>query len=1007
MAIVAVCLIAILVPGIVGAATWQVDPGGAGDFTTIQAAIDNAAAGDLITVAPGHYVEQLTITTDNLTISGAGRTLTFVDSPAQLTNYFIVGSYYFPVVLVENCVGVGFADLTLDGLGRGDTNPLFQGFGYFNAGGWLDNVAITGVRGATLNAMPHGNGIFVVATDLVSRTFDLTDVQVTDFQKSGVVLDGTNLGGTLLRATVTGAGTTGTIAQNGFQVSRDAAFTLTDCVASGLMYTGGIWTATGFLGTGGTNIDLTGCQADGCQTGVYMEDNTATFANGAVVNALGDGIVSASTGAKALTDRLVPQPVTIVAAKAGTDKAAAGLAVTNSVITGTDGPDTWGVSAVAAGPVSLTMDNCTVTRFERGFVIMEDGGAITGQARGCSFIDNLALAGWSNSVLDYDALGNWWGHLTGPYHAVKNPAGLGFEITDHILFDPWAILGPGIVAAVPGPDPVRCGVPRPVTVTYYPDPAGAPTRGYEITFRVVGPATVAAADVVDAGGLGSVGSHQFYAADNGDGTVTVSDALLGPTPGLTATVDVFTVDVQTTGDGPVTFEFVSYKLRDLDNAPLYAPVLGTMFNVDCVAPAPVTALTASPAHNRVDVTWSHDDVDVDHYEVFRGLWHDGTVGQSAYPEYDDVAPATPAVRPATWAVAMADPEWELAGTTAVGTHVFADTWPDATSRGVYSYEVFAVDPVFNGNAAPANDRATNYWLGDVAGTPGDNSPNGVVDVFDISALGTHFGDSVPLHDPINVLDVGPTDDHSRLGVPGTDNVINFEDLIIFSMNFGVVAAAKDRAPVSATVDLAWIDNQDGTMTLRLVGGSGLKGLRVQSGRAVKAVTGGALLAEQAAPAFFRNVGEGLDANLAVLGVNAGFSGEGDLLVVALDGPLPATELTITARGLDNSRLEVNLDKASSNALPQAFGLRANYPNPFNPATTITYALPEAQRVELAVYGLDGRRVVTLVAGRQAAGVHDVVWHGRDSGERPVAAGTYFYRIHAGPYHEVRKMILVK
>ena len=47
-----------------------------------------------------------------------------------------------------------------------------------------------------------------------------------------------------------------------------------------------------------------------------------------------------------------------------------------------------------------------------------------------------------------------------------------FELTDHILFDPWTLIGPGIVATAPGPDPIRCGVPKTVTVTYLPDPAG-------------------------------------------------------------------------------------------------------------------------------------------------------------------------------------------------------------------------------------------------------------------------------------------------------------------------------------------------------------------------------------------------------------------------------------------------------------------------------------------------------------------------------------------------------
>lgn len=1003
-----VFLSATVLPGGLQAATWQVDAAGSGDFLTIQAAIDNAAAGDVINVAAGHYVEQLKITTDDLTISGAGIGATYIDSPAQLLNYFIIGNYYFPVVLVENCDGVGFSNLTLDGLMQGDTNPLFQGFGYFNAGGWLDNVNITGVRGATLNAMPHGNGAFVVATDGLSHTFDMTDVQVADFQKSGVVLDGTNLSGTLTRVTVTGAGTTGVIAQNGIQVSRDAAFSLNDCVTTDLNYTGGIWSATGFLGTSGTSVTMDGCQAATCQNSIYMEDNMASFANGLVTNPQGDALVSSSSGAKALLDRLVPQPVDIAVAKLSFNKSAATMSVTNSVITGTDLADSWGVAVISAGLSSLTMDDCEISHFDRGFVIFENGGAVTGQARNNDFVDNLTVAGWSNSVVDYDARQNWWGHISGPFHPTKNAAGLGFVVTDHILFDPWSFAGPGIVATVPDPGPFRCGLPHPVTVTYLPDPLGPPTRGYEITFRITGPGFATESDVTDAGGLGNVGTHQFYVADNGDGTITVSDALLGPSVGLSTIADVFVINVQTTGDGVVGVEFVSNKLRDLNNQPLYAPMLGTSFVVDCIVPAPVTAIDATPGHNKVLVTWSHDDVDVDHYEVYRGLWHDGIIGQSAYPEYDDVSTGYPATRPATWADADADPEWEFAGVASVGTHTFTDTWADNSSRGVYYYEVYAVDPVLNGDAAVANDRSTNYWLGDVAGGAMDPEPNGLVNVFDITELGTHFGNPVPLHDPANVLDVGPTDDWSRVGIPTTDDVIDFEDLIVFSMNFNVVSAAKDRGPISNVVDLAWVSRDDGAMVLRLVNGTGLKGLRVQASQPVTLVTAGQLLGEQQQLTFLKNVGSQLDANIAVMGVSTGFAGTGDLIVVKADSPITAEDLTITARGIDNSKLTVSLDKLSTGGVtPRVYALHGNYPNPFNPMTTISFSLPEAQDVKLVVYGVDGRRVAVLVDGQQGPGLHEVIWTGRDDNGRSVATGTYFYRLEAGPYRQVQKMTLIK
>jgi hypothetical protein len=95
------------------------------------------------------------------------------------------------------------------------------------------------------------------------------------------------------------------------------------------------------------------------------------------------------------------------------------------------------------------------------------------------------------------------------------------------------------------------------------------------------------------------------------------------------------------------------------------------------------------------------------------------------------------------------------------------------------------------------------------------------------------------------------------------------------------------------------------------------------------------------------------------------------------------------------------------ALPRKYALHQNYPNPFNPATTIRYDLPERSSVTLVVYDLLGREVRTLVRGVQEPGFKAVVWDGRDDRGRAVGAGVYFYRITAGEYSRLRKMVLLK
>ncbi len=88
-------------------------------------------------------------------------------------------------------------------------------------------------------------------------------------------------------------------------------------------------------------------------------------------------------------------------------------------------------------------------------------------------------------------------------------------------------------------------------------------------------------------------------------------------------------------------------------------------------------------------------------------------------------------------------------------------------------------------------------------------------------------------------------------------------------------------------------------------------------------------------------------------------------------------------------------------------LRPNYPNPFNPGTTIPFTLPSAGTVSLAVYDISGRVVRTLAAGTKAAGEHAASWDGRDEGGSPVASGVYFVRIEAGGESAARKILLLK
>jgi hypothetical protein len=99
--------------------------------------------------------------------------------------------------------------------------------------------------------------------------------------------------------------------------------------------------------------------------------------------------------------------------------------------------------------------------------------------------------------------------------------------------------------------------------------------------------------------------------------------------------------------------------------------------------------------------------------------------------------------------------------------------------------------------------------------------------------------------------------------------------------------------------------------------------------------------------------------------------------------------------------------ASATQAPTPYCLYRNYPNPFNPSTTIRFSLAEAQPVVLAVYALDGRHVTTLLNETCPAGLHEVGWNGRDEQGRSLASGTYFYRLVAEGFQQTRRMLLLK
>jgi rhodanese-related sulfurtransferase len=120
------------------------------------------------------------------------------------------------------------------------------------------------------------------------------------------------------------------------------------------------------------------------------------------------------------------------------------------------------------------------------------------------------------------------------------------------------------------------------------------------------------------------------------------------------------------------------------------------------------------------------------------------------------------------------------------------------------------------------------------------------------------------------------------------------------------------------------------------------------------------------------------------------------------------DVSIYNYALSSSEIEDLYDQSSSIEfstnpdVPRNFSLSQNYPNPFNPNTVINYELPASNDVEIIVYNTLGKKVETLVAGRRQAGYHSVKWNAGG-----YASGIYYYKIVAGSFVDIKRMLLLK
>jgi hypothetical protein len=98
---------------------------------------------------------------------------------------------------------------------------------------------------------------------------------------------------------------------------------------------------------------------------------------------------------------------------------------------------------------------------------------------------------------------------------------------------------------------------------------------------------------------------------------------------------------------------------------------------------------------------------------------------------------------------------------------------------------------------------------------------------------------------------------------------------------------------------------------------------------------------------------------------------------------------------------------SEESRPSAFSLSQNYPNPFNPVTNFEFSLSRSAHVKIDIFNVLGQKVKTLVNEQMNPGVYLLDWNGTDDDDNQVSSGVYFYRMQAGDFSEMKKMVLLK
>nr|MBC8215464.1 tandem-95 repeat protein [Candidatus Neomarinimicrobiota bacterium] len=308
----------------------------------------------------------------------------------------------------------------------------------------------------------------------------------------------------------------------------------------------------------------------------------------------------------------------------------------------------------------------------------------------------------------------------------------------------------------------------------------------------------------------------------------------------------------------------------------------------------------------------------------------------------------------------------------------------------------------------------------IANIAGDYNLDAKINAGDIGQLvGAFYQEGAGILD----IDIGPSTGTAPFVTTVQDSVIDFEDLATFTQSWYWGA---ENLPGMNRILLAKSIQNDGNeiFTLRA------KSNRILSLNISELITEGFDLFIQydtteiqfetiqheisnSAISMSSHIPEMGYFSLSSFSKNGMMDFSGNLVeIVVSSGLADAVEIIVGIKRYENSSDDSPFVYARKtiewvDLLPKEFALHQNYPNPFNPTTTLRYDLPEDSKVSLIIYDIMGREVKRLVHVTQEAGFKSVLWNGKNNHGSEVSAGMYLYRISAGNFISVKKMVLLK